>query len=241
MNSLHFDLSSHPVKDTIKLLTSLLETITKDNDQLHLNAGQLDPSSYTCFHARSIPNISIHAYFTRILKYCPCANECLVALLVYFDRMNKAKPSRCIPPLHVDSYSIHRLIITGLMISSKLYSDVFFTNTRYAKVGGLPVAELNALELEFLCLNNYDLFVNVDELQIYGDKLLAHSHSQSVESIEINRNEEIIKPLGRLSMTESLPAGDNHWTYKKSNFVLKRRTSDDEGGLRTVSAVGSEC
>ncbi|CAO3622978.1 unnamed protein product [Mucor hiemalis] len=72
------------------------------------------------------------------------------------------------------------------MISSKLYSDVFFTNTRYAKVGGLPVSELNALELEFLRLNNYNLFVTVDELQKYGDNILQHwDHSNELEQLAI--------------------------------------------------------
>jgi hypothetical protein len=120
----HFDISTWPVKDTIKLLTSSLEKIIKANDD-----KKETKENYTCFHARSIPSISIQAYFNRILKYCPCANECLIAILVYFDRMTETKK-----PVHIDSYNIHRLIITGLMISSKLYSDVFFTNTRYAKV-----------------------------------------------------------------------------------------------------------
>ncbi|RCH78967.1 hypothetical protein CU098_007547, partial [Rhizopus stolonifer] len=132
MNSPQFDLANHSAKDTIKLLTILLEKIARGNDRLYLTEGRLDPSIYTCFHARSIPTISIYDYFIRILKYCPCANECFIALLVYFDRMTKENPSQR-PSLHVDSYNIHRLIITGLMISSKLYSDVFFTNTRYAK------------------------------------------------------------------------------------------------------------
>jgi hypothetical protein len=126
-----FELGTHPTKDTIKLITSLLEKITQNNDHLNTNK-QATSSVYTCFHARSKPSISIHAYFTRIVKYCPCANECLIALLVYFDRMTR--PQLKIAPLQIDSYNIHRLIITGLMISSKLYSDVFFTNTRYAKV-----------------------------------------------------------------------------------------------------------
>lgn len=120
----HFDISTYPVKDTIKLLTALLEKITQTNDLINMERKK---SNYTCFHARSIPSISIQAYFNRIVKYCPCANECLLAILVYFDRMTETK-------LHIDSYNIHRLIITGLMISSKLYSDNFFTNTRYAKV-----------------------------------------------------------------------------------------------------------
>ncbi|KAK3989758.1 hypothetical protein QBC44DRAFT_327061 [Cladorrhinum sp. PSN332] len=34
----------------------------------------------------------------------------------------------------VDSYNIHRLIIAGVTCSSKFFSDVFYTNSRYAKV-----------------------------------------------------------------------------------------------------------
>lgn len=41
-------------------------------------------------------------------------------------------------------------------------------------MGGLPVSELNSLELEFLVLNNFSLAVNIDELQRYGDQLLRH-------------------------------------------------------------------
>lgn len=132
MPSPHFDLATYPIKDTIKLLTALLEKITRTNDRLRLETGN-ERSNYTCFHARSIPSISIHAYFTRIIKYCPCANECLLALLVYFDQMTEDAYLKK-KSFHIDSYNVHRLIITGLMISSKLYSDVFFTNTRYAKV-----------------------------------------------------------------------------------------------------------
>ncbi|KAG0170901.1 hypothetical protein DFQ30_001789 [Apophysomyces sp. BC1015] len=60
------------------------------------------------------------------------------------------------------------------MVASKFFSDVFFTNSRYAKVGGLPVAELNELELEFLRLNDFNLNVSVEELQQYGDQLMMH-------------------------------------------------------------------
>ncbi|KAI8992234.1 cyclin PHO80-like protein, partial [Pilobolus umbonatus] len=118
------------------------------------------------FRARSIPSISIHAYLTRILKYCPCANECFLAVLVYFDRMTKSVNSHA-AGFKVDSYNLHRLLIAGVMVSSKLFSDVFFTNTRYAKVGGIPISELNLLEVEFLSINNYNLFISLEEMQSY--------------------------------------------------------------------------
>jgi hypothetical protein len=34
----------------------------------------------------------------------------------------------------VDSFNIHRLVIAGVTCASKFFSDVFFTNSRYAKV-----------------------------------------------------------------------------------------------------------
>ncbi|ORX51926.1 cyclin-domain-containing protein [Hesseltinella vesiculosa] len=197
MISPSFDLALHPTHDTITLLASLLERMTTANDQLnkptqrhsHTTHPQHHPPSkairksssaspvvpqptYTLFHARSIPSIDIYSYLSRILKYCPCTNECFLSLLVYFDRMSKNALALTGQPFTIDSYNIHRLIISGVMVSSKFFSDIFYTNTRYAKVGGLPVTELNRLELEFLQLNDFNISVSISELQRYGDQLL---------------------------------------------------------------------
>ena len=42
----------------------------------------------------------------------------------------------------VDSYNIHRLLISGVTCASKFFSDTFYTNSRYAKVCLIPVAHL---------------------------------------------------------------------------------------------------
>ncbi|KAG0325643.1 hypothetical protein BGZ99_000354 [Dissophora globulifera] len=191
------DLSVHPVTSTLKMLASLLERITTANDKIKQALPEPETplvmtpaqhqihTSFTRFHARSIPSISINAYLTRILKYCPCANECFLSLLVYFDRM-----ARNVEEItggegrqfSIDSYNIHRLIIAGIMVSAKFFSDVFFTNSRYAKVGGLPVSELNQLEVEFLTLNNFALAISIEELQTYGDQLMKHWICEEVAS-----------------------------------------------------------
>lgn len=147
------DLANFPVTDTLKMLASLLEKITSANDQLNsshnVNHAETSSSSssstttssvtttpsFTRFHARSIPSIDIHSYLSRILKYCPTTNECFLSLLVYFDRMSKnASATNSGKAFSIDSFNIHRLIIAGIMVSSKFFSDVFFTNSRYAKV-----------------------------------------------------------------------------------------------------------
>jgi len=38
------------------------------------------------------------------------------------------------PPFAIDSYNVHRLVIAGVTVASKFFSDVFYTNSRYAKV-----------------------------------------------------------------------------------------------------------
>ncbi|GAA5804552.1 hypothetical protein HPULCUR_010052 [Helicostylum pulchrum] len=215
MNHVKYDLSGHATKDTIKMLTFLLEKVIKSNDSVGTPTGERRKSishAFTCFQARSIPSISIYAYLTRILKYCPCSNECFLAILVYFDRMSKPTSTRT--GLRIDSFNIHRLIISGVMVASKLFSDVFFTNTRYAKVGGLPVSELNLLELEFLSLNDFALFVSLEELQHYGDQLLGHwtteNAVQEQENIQNSvQNDELDGPVRRRARHLSIDATNN--------------------------------
>ncbi|KAI1959946.1 cyclin-like protein interacting with PHO85 [Ophidiomyces ophidiicola] len=74
----------------------------------------------------------------------------------------------------VDSYNIHRLVIAGVTCASKFFSDVFYTNSRYAKVGGLPLLELNHLELQFLLLNDFRLAIAVEELDFYASMLVEY-------------------------------------------------------------------
>lgn len=39
----------------------------------------------------------------------------------------------------VDSFNIHRLVIAGVTCASKFFSDIFYTNSRYAKVSSQPL------------------------------------------------------------------------------------------------------
>ncbi|KAF9202325.1 hypothetical protein BGZ49_007500, partial [Haplosporangium sp. Z 27] len=57
-------------------------------------------------------------------------------------------------------------------------------------VGGLPVSELNQLEVEFLTLNNFALAISIEELQTYGDQLMKHWMCEEVA----NRDPEDERP-----------------------------------------------
>ncbi|KAF9106417.1 hypothetical protein BGX29_009573 [Mortierella sp. GBA35] len=85
----------------------------------------------------------------------------------------------------INSFNIHRLLITSLMIAAKFTSDLFYSNARYAKVGGLALLELNQLELEFLFTSKFELNVKVDELQRVGNSLLQFRDRHMISSAPI--------------------------------------------------------
>ncbi|KAI7859862.1 cyclin-domain-containing protein, partial [Circinella umbellata] len=169
------NIAEFPVPTLLNMVANLLESLIKANDLLVPEKQ----SSITVFHSRAVPNIKINAYLSRVLQFTPFNNEVLLSLLVYFDRIAKLRGGKFI----VNSLNIHRLLIASLVVASKFTSDVFYTNARYAKVGGLPLLELNKLEMEFLFLCNFNLHVRLEDMQEYGDQLLALSSYQKQEKL----------------------------------------------------------
>jgi hypothetical protein len=54
------------------------------------------------------------------------------------------------PAFTISSLTVHRFLITAATVGAKGLSDSFWTNSLYARVGGVSVRELALLELEFL-------------------------------------------------------------------------------------------
>ncbi|RLM80216.1 cyclin-P4-1-like [Panicum miliaceum] len=67
----------------------------------------------------------------------------------------------------VDSYSVHRLLITAVMVAAKFMDDMHFNNAYFARVGSVEVAEMNGLELELLFALRFRLNVTPDTFARY--------------------------------------------------------------------------
>ncbi|AYV86745.1 MAG: hypothetical protein Sylvanvirus8_1, partial [Sylvanvirus sp.] len=111
-------------------------------------------SKLTLFHAIHPPSISISAYLTRIVNYVNCSSEAIIQSLIHINRI-----LHHVPPFVIHSFNIHRLVLTSLLCSTKFFDDRCCTNKHFANVGGIYTKELNLLEVEFLALINFDLFV----------------------------------------------------------------------------------
>lgn len=68
----------------------------------------------------------------------------------------------------VDSFNIHRLIISGVTCASKFFSDVFYTNSRYAKVRLSFRTTVHAsVLLPVLCISRRLTDVNIHRLEVF--------------------------------------------------------------------------
>jgi len=125
------------------------------------------PQRVTRFHAIKVPQLSICDYLSRISTYFQCSHECFVLALVYIDRIVKLHPDFTISVLN-----IHRLLVTSVMLGAKFFDDVYYSNSYYAKVGGVRTQELNALEAQFLRLIEWKLHVLPQEYDQYRNYVL---------------------------------------------------------------------
>ncbi|TYI67171.1 hypothetical protein E1A91_D09G279600v1 [Gossypium mustelinum] len=71
------------------------------------------------------------------------------------------------PSLPLDSFNVHRLLITSVLVSAKFMDDICYNNAYYAKVGGISTEEMNILEVDFLFGLGFPLNVKPDTFRTY--------------------------------------------------------------------------
>lgn len=144
------------------LIADMLVRLMGHNDRI-----PLVPEILTRFHSRTSPNISVLDYLRRIVQYTKVERSCLLITLHYVDQICARNPR-----FTITSLTCHRFIITSIAISSKTFCDSFCTNSLYAKVGGISIAELNILEREFLRMIDWRLTCTAELLQEYFANLV---------------------------------------------------------------------
>ncbi|CAO3678171.1 unnamed protein product [Rhizopus stolonifer] len=80
------------------------------------------------------------------------------------------------PSIQGAAGSEYRLFIVALMLGNKFLDDNTFTNKTWSKVTGMKVKDLNMMELEFLDVLGFQLFVQKEEFERYKRALLLLRH-----------------------------------------------------------------
>ena len=120
-------------------------------------------SVYDC-PSRHVPGISLAKYVERFVQYTAAPKEVVVAALAYLDRFAAANRAGVV----LAPTNVHRLLAVAFVVAAKFHCDQYNSNKYYARVAGLPLAELNALERAFLADVDYRLALTPDDYAAYA-------------------------------------------------------------------------
>ncbi|KAL8153127.1 hypothetical protein V2J09_010887 [Rumex salicifolius] len=168
------------------ILALVLERLVARNENLAVAEtaaaanGPQSKNVMKVFDGVRAPSISIPKYLERIYKYTKCSPSCFVVGYVYIDRLVHRHPH-----LLLVSVNVHRLLVTTVMVASKMFDDEHYDNAFFARVGGVSNAELNRLEVELLFLLDFHVMVSPPEFEMYcfyldtqmASRFPSHTHA----------------------------------------------------------------
>ncbi|KAL4898319.1 cyclin-domain-containing protein [Aspergillus ambiguus] len=158
-------------RDLVVLISSMLMELIRYNDKIPLNQGRL-----TRFHSRTPPRISVQDYLQRLATHATLSPPILLSMVYYIDRLCALYPA-----FTVSSLTIHRFLIASATVASKGLSDSFWTNKTYARVGGISMAELALLELEFLFRVEWRIVPQPEVLVDYYQSLVERCEGYEIQ------------------------------------------------------------
>lgn len=182
------------------------------------------------FQSSYEPDVSIEYYIQRIFKHSKCSDACLIIMLVYIDRLIENHG------LVLTKLNAHRMIITSLMVAAKYHDDLFYNNAYFAKLGGIPLPELNMLEVEFLKLLDFSMFVHATLFEKYQSQLQSY---QMYLQLQYSPSSTAVRPIGSPYSHQSENAfhfSPNRYVHDQSSntgfFVAQQSSSP----LETMNA-----
>lgn len=132
-------------------------------------------------------------------------------MVYYIDRLCTHYPD-----FTINTLTVHRFLITAATVAAKGLSDSFWNNSTYARVGGVKVAELKLLELEFLHRVDWKIVPDPDVLVAYYRGLVQRSPEYVLE-------DEVMS-------TDNGDGEDDDGATEGSDDLLEEDDPDEEGG-----------
>ena len=110
-----------------------------------------------------LPSISLRSYVDRVMKYAPGTKEMYIVTLIFIDRLLGLNS----PELCLTVRNVHRIFVIAVVLASKFFDDLFYTNRYLSTVAGVSNAELNNLEIAFLAKIRFSLCIHVSIFDSY--------------------------------------------------------------------------
>ena len=168
---------------TITKIADILTDIITENLNQSPNLEHDSDNYFDYFTCKKPPHISILDYLSRIVKYSRPESGTVTLSLSFIDKLTKWQN------ILLTNINIHRIILTSLVIAIKCNEDEYYSNSFYAKVGGITLKEFNILEYKYLCSLDFRLYIK-EEVFLKYKKHLVGSGEENEEEEEDDSSDE---------------------------------------------------
>lgn len=131
------------------------EQSQSDSDNTNTGLGPIQKP----FVRSSPPSVPFAVYLERLFRYCHPEPLHLLAIVAYSERLIKVHGLFVPPP------AWHRFTVAAWIIAGKaLLGDQYWTNLYWARVAGISITEICALESELVSLLDWHLQIPIEEI-----------------------------------------------------------------------------
>ncbi|CDH53740.1 cyclin-related 2 [Lichtheimia corymbifera JMRC:FSU:9682] len=171
------------------------------------NTAEQDAQSRETAHIANATSSAFKKFSRQILHATQLSESVVMLSLKYIAMLLQRNPN-----IQGAEGSEYRLFTVALMLANKFLDDNTFTNKTWSDVSGMKVTDLNIMELEFLDVLHFGLFVKKDEFERWKVALVnfknqLHSVYQAQEQQQRQKMiEASLKSVG-LSMLQPQEQG----------------------------------
>lgn len=146
------------VSKIVSTFVNILEDLISNNED-HFDIPDTNTVT-SIFYSRKPPKIGLKDYLMRFVKYSAIEASTLIVSLILLDTFSKDQ-------VCLSNLSIHRLLVTTIVIAIKMNEDEIYKNDYYASIGGISLDLLNSMEFTFVKLFDWRLHVNKETFDTY--------------------------------------------------------------------------
>jgi hypothetical protein len=188
---------------TLKLTTQVQKITTEDSKSVFFNPKDVSISiedyitriakysSYVsddnCNHSRLCKTTSWSSHSCRECQFGACTQcgqndikQMLILSYLLLQRYIGKNSSNVLT-----SRTIHRLFLICVVITNKYNFDIICNNLQFSKIGGIPLLELNVMEIEFLRIMNFDLAILLNDYEQIEIEIRHFENRQYSKSLPI--------------------------------------------------------
>ena len=166
--------SEHHPRDSV--CNTIAHIVSVTTETMRNSSGQ--PDTHNIFSSGDIPKITLFDYLIRFATYAYVGScELIIAFILvnrfieaYYRKFNKN------PFNHL---TVHRLFASALIISQKYCSDLYFSMRFLHSVAGISQHECAVCELSFIQTIDCNIYVSLEEFELYKNMIFAFSEKLS--------------------------------------------------------------